>query len=298
MQALCHETERPYSVDRCQKWCQKTLTIGGIRVKSALKVFEHKDFGAVRMVEHEGDWWFVAKDICDAVDIGNPSQAISYLDDDERRLISSEALRANGPIAVINESGLYSLILRSRKPEAKKFKKWVTSEVLPSVRKHGVYMSREKLEEFFYNPDTLFSLVKHLKEETERRQELETEVKVLTPYAEFARTVITSAKDVTVNAFAKILHKNGVSIGETRLFQELRNRGYFCYGGYNSRRVNLPYQRWVEKGLFVVAERSLGGSVSPVTMITGKGQLHLVQEFLGAAKEITGEEIAEWRKTS
>ena len=298
MQALCHETERPYSVDRCQKWCQKTLTIGGIRVKSALKVFEHKDFGAVRMVEHEGDWWFVAKDVCKVLGLANITEALKALDPDELTSTILKSGSQNREMKIINEPGLYSLILRSRKPEAKKFKKWVTSEVLPSVRKHGVYMSREKLEEFFYNPDTLFSLVKHLKEETERRQELETEVKVLTPYAEFARTVITSAKDVTVNAFAKILHKNGVSIGETRLFQELRNRGYFCYGGYNSRRVNLPYQRWVEKGLFVVAERSLGGSVSPVTMITGKGQLHLVQEFLGAAKEITGEEIAEWRKTS
>jgi prophage antirepressor-like protein len=278
---------------------KKTLTIGGIRVKSALKVFEHKDFGAVRMVEHEGDWWFVAKDVCDCVAL-RAKDSIRYVDDDDKSYASRKrlGLHPGKSMLLINESGLYSLILRSRKPEAKKFKKWVTSEVLPSVRKHGVYMSREKLEEFFYNPDTLFSLVKHLKEETERRQELETEVKVLTPYAEFARTVITSAEDVTVNAFAKILHKNGVSIGETRLFQELRNRGYFCYGGYNSRRVNLPYQRWVEKGLFVVAERSLGGSVSPVTMITGKGQLHLVQEFLGAAKEITGEELTEWRKTS
>ena len=269
-------------------------------MQSEMKVFEHKEFGKVRVVEKDGDWWFVAKDVCDVLGLSNVSATLAkVLDEDEKGINTIDTLGGKQKMSVVNESGLYSLILRSRKPEAKRFKKWVTSEVLPSIRRHGVYMSREKLEEFFYNPDTLFSLVKHLKEETERRQELETEVKVLTPYAEFARTVITSAEDVTVNAFAKILHKNGVSIGETRLFQELRNRGYLCYGGRrSSRRTNLPYQRWVEKGLFVVAERSLGGSVSPVTMITGKGQLHLVQEFLGAAKEITGEELTDWRKTS
>lgn len=268
-------------------------------MQSEMKVFEHKEFGKVRVVEKDGDTWFVGKDICDCLEIADSRKSIGYLDEDERT--TSPVTDSSGrtqEMLVINESGLYSLILRSRKSTAKRFKKWVTSDVLPSIRRHGVYMSREKLEEFFYNPDTLFSLVKHLKEETERRQELETEVKILTPYAEFACTVITSAEDVTVNAFAKILHKNGIDIGEIRLFEELRNRGYFCYGGYNSRRMNLPYQRWVEKGLFVVAERSLGGSASPVTMITGKGQLHLVQEFLGAAKGITGEELTEWRKTS
>jgi len=299
MQALCHETERPYSVDRCQKWYQKTLTIGGIRVKSALKVFEHKDFGAVRMVEHAGDWWFVAKDVCDVLDLGNPRSSLSTLDGDEKGVHTIDTPGGRQEMTVINESGLYSLILRSRKPEAKKFKKWVVSEVLPSVRKHGVYMSREKLEEFFYNPDTLFSLVKHLKEETERRQELETEVKILTPYAEFARKVITSAEDVTINAFAKILHRNGIDIGEIRLFEELRNRGYLCYGGRrSSRKTNLPYQRWVNEGIFVVAEKSLSGTPSTVTLITGKGQLRLVQEFLRVGVGITGEELTEWRKTS
>lgn len=88
----------------------------------------------VRITDQNGNPWFIAKDICDALGLGNPSQAISYLDEDERCLITDEALRANGPITVINESGLYSLILRSRKPEAKAFKKWVTSEVLPAIR--------------------------------------------------------------------------------------------------------------------------------------------------------------------
>lgn len=123
----------------------------------------------IRVVKDEhGEPWFVAKDICDVLEIGNTSQAVSYLDEDERCLITNEAFRANGETSIVNESGLYSLILRSRKPEAKKFKKWITSEVLPSIRKHGAYMTSATIDEIADNPDLLIQLATKLKHEREQ----------------------------------------------------------------------------------------------------------------------------------
>ena len=107
-------------------------------ISNSLQLFENTDW-KVRVVMRDGEPWFVAKDVCECLDLGNPSQAIARLEDDERWLISNEALRANGETAVVSEPGLYSLVLGSRKPEAKAFKRWVTHEVLPSIRKTGKY---------------------------------------------------------------------------------------------------------------------------------------------------------------
>ena len=130
-------------------------------VSNSLQLFENTDW-KVRVVMRDGEPWFVAKDVCECLDLGNPSQAIARLEDDERWLISNEALRANGETAVVSEPGLYSLVLGSRKPEAKAFKRWVTHEVLPSIRKTGGYGIRT-VDDMINDPDTAIRLLTQLK---------------------------------------------------------------------------------------------------------------------------------------
>ena len=130
-------------------------------VSNSLQLFQNTDW-KVRVVMRDGEPWFVAKDVCECLDLGNPSQAIARLEDDERWLISNEALRANGETAVVSEPGLYSLVLGSRKPEAKAFKRWVTHEVLPSIRKTGGYGIRT-VDDMINDPDTAIRLLTQLK---------------------------------------------------------------------------------------------------------------------------------------
>ena len=137
-----------------------------------LKLFENEEFGKVRVLEIENEPWFVAKDVCDVLELSNPSVALKNLDEDERTKLN---LGRQGNTNLINESGLYALVVRSRKPEAKKFRKWITSEVLPSIRKHGVYMTDNILNQVLDNPDFLIGLLTNLKEEKEKRQKLEKE---------------------------------------------------------------------------------------------------------------------------
>lgn len=135
-----------------------------------LQVFKNTEFGEVRVIEQNGEPWFVAKDICAVLEHTNPTVAIQSLDDDER---SKLFLGRQGEVNCINESGLYALIVRSNKPEAKRFRKWVTSEVLPSIRKHGTYMTPETLEEAILNPDTIIKIATALKEEQDKNRVLE-----------------------------------------------------------------------------------------------------------------------------
>lgn len=129
----------------------------------------------VRVVVREGEPWFVAKDVCKVLKLDNPRSTIALLDDDEKGVHNMDTLGGNQSMTVVTESGLYSLILRSRKPEAKRFKKWITSEVLPSIRKHGAYLSPSKIEEVLSDPDTIIRLATTLKQEKEQRAIAEAE---------------------------------------------------------------------------------------------------------------------------
>ena len=142
-------------------------------VSNSLQLFQNTDW-KVRVVMRNGEPWFVAKDVCECLDLGNPSQAIARLEDDERWLISNEALRANGETAVVSEPGLYSLVLGSRKPEAKAFKRWVTHEVLPSIRKTGGYGIRT-VDDMINDPDTAIRLLTQLKILRLQNEQLEME---------------------------------------------------------------------------------------------------------------------------
>lgn len=235
----------------------------------------------VRAVVKDGEPWFVAKDVCDTLEIGNSRQAVSYLDDDEKGVTTNDTLGGTQQVSIINESGLYSLILRSRKPEAKKFKKWVTAEVLPSIRKHGAYATKAKLEEMLSDPDAMILTLQALKAEREKRKALEAKAAEDAPYAYFGRCVEVSEGCILIGEFAKILAQNGMETGQNRLFEYLRNEGIM---GRHGNRHNVPAQEYIEAGYFRltyrVIQRSDGSQQSkPTPYLTPRGQIWLMKRL-------------------
>jgi phage antirepressor YoqD-like protein len=183
---------------------------------------------------------------------------------------------------LINESGLYSLILSSKLPKAKEFKHWVTSEILPTIRKHGAYMTENTLEKALTSPDFLIQLATQLKEEQAQRKALEQRVEADRPKVLFAEAVETSQTSILVGDLAKLIKQNGVDIGQKRLFAWLRENGYLIKSGNST---NMPTQRSMDMKLFEVKERSISnpdGSVrvTKTTKVTGKGQTYFINIFL------------------
>lgn len=249
-----------------------------------LKIFKNSEFGEIRTVEIGGEPWFVGKDVAEILGYANPSKALSDHVDEEDKL-NNESLLSLGQRGgwLINESGLYSLILSSKLQNAKAFKRWVTSEVLPSIRKHGLYAKDELLD----NPDIAIAAFKALKEEREARKALEAENKQMQPLALFAKSVSASDTSILIGDLAKLLKQNGYDTGQKRLFEELRQRGFLMKSG-SSR--NLPTQKSMELGLFEVKESTINnpdGSVrvTKTTKVTGKGQVYFVNLFLGKQVE-------------
>ena len=242
---------------------------------------------SVRTVIINEEPWFVAKDVCDALEIGNSRQAVSYLDDDEKGVTTNDTLGGTQQVSIINESGLYSLILRSRKPEAKKFKKWVTEEVLPTIRKHGIYATGEKLLELISKPENAIKVFQTLKDEQDKRKALEAKIEEDAPYTEFGKSVEVSAGCMLIGEFAKVLAQNGREIGQNRLFELLRNEGIL---GKTGNRRNVPSQEHVEAGRFRVSYRIIqhasGRAESKATpYLTPKGQVWLLKRMTGNKTE-------------
>ena len=254
-------------------------------MNNGIQVFENSDFGRIRVVERDGEPWFVAADVCRALDVVNSRDAVARLDTDEKNtVVLTDGTPGNPQKTVVNEPGLYTLILGSRKPEAKAFKRWVTHEVIPSVRKHGAYITPDKIEEILINPDTIIRLCTDLKEERAKREALEVKVEADAPKVLFAGAVETSQDSCLVGQLAKMIRQNGYEIGQNRLFDYLRSEGYLCKSGSNR---NMPTQRSMEAGLFEVKENVVDnpdGSVRLVrtTKVTGKGQIYFVNKFLSS----------------
>lgn len=250
-----------------------------------LKVFDNPTFGQVRSILKDDEPWFVAADVCKSLDIANPSQALARLDEDEKftTLISNEgAASGKSSMAFVNEPGLYSLVLGSRKPDAKAFKRWITHEVIPSIRKHGAYMTPEKLQEVLLSPDTLIQLASNLKEEQEKNKRLTAKVEQDAPKVLFADSVACSSSEILVGELAKILKQKGMDIGQNRLFEKLRQDGYLVRRKGSD--YNMPTQRSMEMGLMRIKETSITHadghvSVSRTPKVTGKGQIYFVNKY-------------------
>lgn len=243
----------------------------------------------VRTIQKDGEPWWVLKDVCDVLNIENHKDLPKRLEDDEVGrfdLPHPQSRNKTLEMLCINESGLYNVILRSDKPEAKPFRKWVTSEVLPSIRKHGAYMTPQKIEEALLNPDTIIKLATNLKAEREKRMELERQAEKDKPLVTFANSVSVAKASILVGELAKLLKQNGIEMGQNRLFTWMRENGYLI--SRKGADYNMPTQRSMEMELFEIKLTTISHgdghtSLNKTPKVTGKGQIYFINLFLKAS---------------
>lgn len=237
-------------------------------------IFRKDEFGAVRAVTLEGEPWFVAADVCRALGLGNSSDVIKRLDEDERTLVSIEGASNGLPVNAVNEPGLYALILGSRKPEAKAFKRWITHEVIPEIRKTGGYIAgQETMDDDQLLANALIVAQRKIAERNKQLEAANEKIKADAPKVLFAETVEKAETCISIGTLAKILNQAGLDIGERRLFERLRNDKWLNSKGRN---WNVPSQKSMDMGLMRVHEstisRSSGIQINKTPLITGKGQ--------------------------
>lgn len=256
-----------------------------------LQIFKNPEFGEIRTIEKDGEPWFVGKDVAAALGYERPTKAIlDHVDDEDKDEVPiQDSIGRSQNTPIINESGLYSLVLSSKLPTAKKFKRWVTSEVIPSIRKHGAYMTPDKLEEVLLKPDTLIQLAQNLKAEQKKRRALEVKMEEQKPKVLFAESVEVAKTSILIGELAKLLKQNGINIGQNRLFEWLRNNGYLIRRQGSD--YNMPTQRAMEMGLFEIKETTITHSdghihVSKTPKVTGKGQVYFVNLFVSGRAKI------------
>jgi len=245
-----------------------------------IKIFDNEQFGQIRVIDQNGEPWFVAADVCRALEIGNHRDALSRIDADEKGVALTDTLGGKQEMATVNEPGLYSLVLGSRKPEAKAFKRWITHEVIPTIRKHGMYATAETAEKILNDPDFLIKTLETLKEERAKRVKAEEKIALDAPKVLFADCVAQADSEILVGELAKLLKQNGMDIGQNRLFDRLRNEGFIM------KNSTMPTQRAMEMGLFRIIERSIvqpNGTtrITQTTKVTGKGQQYFVSRYIG-----------------
>lgn len=244
----------------------------------------------VRVVQKDGEPYFVGKDVAQVLGYVNSRDAIAKHVDNEDKLTSQITTPGQGRnMTLINESGMYSLVLSSKLESAKRFKRWVTNEVLPSIRKHGAYLTPETLEQTMQDPDFLIGILNGLKEEQEKRraaelanQEAQEIIQQQRPKVLFAELIETSQTSILVRELAKLLKQNGIDFGEKRLFAWLREKGYLIKRLGTD--YNMPTQRSMDLGLFEIKEtpvpRSNGfTTISKTPKVTGKGQLYFLNKL-------------------
>ncbi len=248
-----------------------------------LQIFNHPDFGTIRTVTINDEPWFVGKDVAERLGYSNPQKAIrDHVDDEDKTL--NESFTVNGTMCVlINESGLYSLVLSSKLPGAKKFKRWITSEVIPTIRKTGGYVQNDEAFIKTYLPYADDGTVALFKSTLATVRSLNAKIERDKPKVLFADAVSAAKTSILVGELAKIIKQNGVDIGQNRLFEYLRKNGYLI-----SRRgsdYNMPTQRSMEHGWFEIKETAITHSdgsvgVSKTVKVTGKGQQYFLNRFL------------------
>lgn len=249
---------------------------------SNIQPFTYEDH-TVRVVTIDGEPWFVLADLCKVLDLAKPSRVAMRIADDMKGAHLMSTLGGDQEMTIVSEAGMYEVVIRSDKPEAVAFRRWVTSEVLPSIRKHGGYLTDQKIEDILDNPDTIIQLATRLKSERAKRAALEKQAAIDTPKARFADAVSASHTSILIGDLAKLLRQNGYEIGQNRLFEMLRRDGYLCAakGGM----WNMPTQKAMNLNLFEVKETTIVHSdghvsISKTTKVTGKGQVYFVTRFL------------------
>ena len=240
-------------------------------LEPSLLNFNYKDH-QVRAVIIGNEPWWVAKDVCGVLEIGNPTNAVKRLDQDESALISIKGTNyGNEPLNCVNEPGLYSLVLSSRKPEAKQFKRWITHEVIPSIRKHGTYMTPAKIEEVLFNPDMIIGLATQLKEEQEKRRVLEQQAAENAPKLSYLKRILQSDSSLAITQIAKdyglsakklnlILHAEGIQYrvnNQWVLYSKYQNKNYtrsntVMFDGKDGNTFVKVTTRWTQAGRLMI----------------------------------------------
>lgn len=244
-----------------------------------IKIFDNEEFGTIRTVTIDNVVWFVASDICKALRLTNPTMAVSRLDEDERAKFNLGVHDSDGTNC-INEYGLYNLVLASKKKEAKVFKRWITHEVLPSIRQNGGYINnQENLTPEQIVANALIVAQNIIKEKDKQITEMQ-------PKALFADAVSSSHTSILIGDLAKLICQNGVNIGQKRLFEWLRANGYLIKRKGSD--WNMPTQKSIEMGLFEIKESSrIDANGCNVTIrtpkATGKGQVYFINKFLATS---------------
>ncbi|CAK1231662.1 KilAC domain (KilAC) [Fructobacillus tropaeoli] len=244
-----------------------------------LKTFNFESH-EVRTVLVNNEPWFVGKDVATILGYKNTKDALTkHVDEDDKlgsRITTSGQARE---MTTINESGVYSLIFGSKLDSAKRFKQWVTSEVLPSVRKHGAYMTSEKIEEVLTNPDTIIRLATELKNERQEKLQYQSQVTVMTPKAEFYDKVADAKEVFYVKQLADHLAQNGHHTGQNLLFKELVRDGYLrkLKNGYAP--TSYANTRKLFKTIQTTYERTDGAHTSTTVMVTAKGMQYFVKKY-------------------
>lgn len=271
-----------------------------------LQIFNSSEFGQIRTVIIDNEPWFVGKDVCEVFGDTNHKRSLSRIDDDEKGVSQIDTPGGKQNMTVINESGLYALLFQMQPQKAKgvsqndnlieeriqklnRFKKWVTSEVLPSIRKNGGYIAgREQMSDSELMAKALLVAQKQIEQRNSIIEQQKAKIEADKPKTIFADAVSASKTSILIGDLAKLICQNGYKIGQKRLFEWLRENGYLIKSGSSK---NMPMQRYVEQGLFEIKESNVqnpDGSVriTKTTKITGKGQIYFVNKF--KANEKTG----------
>lgn len=251
-------------------------------METKIQIFNNPSFGEVRVTELNGEPMFCLSDVAKCLGYSNPAKAVI----DHCKGVTVLETPTNGGVQQMKygkESDIYRLIMSSKLSDATKFQDWVFDDVLPSIRKHGAYMTDEAIEKTLTDPDYLIKLATTLKEEKQRRIEAENKLIEQKPSVVFAEAVETSRTSILIGELATILKQNGINIGQNRLYDWLRSNGYLIQSGD---RKNRPTQKAMEMDLFEILERTVQrGSEQPkiarTTKVTGKGQIYFINKFLG-----------------
>lgn len=248
-----------------------------------LQIFNNEEFGEIRTVTVSNEPWFAATDVAKALGYRMASDLVRRIDDEDKGTHIMSTLGGEQTLSIINESGLYSAILGSKLESAKRFKHWVTSEVLPSIRKNGGYIAgQETLSDEELLSKALMVAQRKIEEKNELIAMQDSRIQEMRPKEIFADAVSASKTSILIGDLAKLICQNGYQIGQKRLFQWMRDNGYLMKHGASR---NLPTQRYVEQGLFEIKESNVqnpDGSVriTKTTKVTGKGQVYFVNKFL------------------
>ena len=238
----------------------------------------------VRVVIKDNEPWFMLKDICKILEINNPSDVVKRIPNKNIHLDSIDGNKGYRNAYLINEYGVYEVIFSSRKKQANDFKKWVFEEVLPSIRKHGIYATEDVTKKVLENPQFMIELLQNLQKEREEKQDLNNKLNEQRPKVLFAECVEDSGSTILIGDFSKILKQNGVDIGQNRLFKYLRENGYLI----KRERYHYPTQKSMNLGIFRLTERLVntpkGSVITPTVKVTGKGQVYLTNKFLKEIK--------------